>query len=585
MMRIALAEKKIKKRYQINEPARDITEYRQAEEKLKQTLSLLRSTLQSTADGILVVADNGRIVDFNEQFAKFWDIPTTILDLRDDEMAIDFVLDQLKNPEQFIAKVREVCAHPEATSFDVLEFKDGRIFERYSQPQRIDGNPVGRVWSFRDVTERVKAEQALRSSEEKFRAITTTAADAIILMDDKGKISYWNPSAARIFGFSAEEAMGRDLHLLLAPEHNHEAYKGGFSDFTKTGLGPVVGRTVELMATKKDGTEFPMEISTSAMNLGEHWHALGIIRDITARKQADEALRKSEQYLSAIIENEPECVKLLSRDGSLIMMNPAGLAMIEADSIERVKGQDVCSLVAAPYRDAFRKVIEDIFAGRNSKMEFEAVGLKGRKLWLATHAVPLRDETGNIIALLGITRDMTAWKTAEEELRRAHDGLEEKVKVRTEVLKKLNEQMEVKSRSLEELNSALKVLLAQRGKDKKEFEKRILSNIRELILPIVEELKKSTIDPKYESYLNILESNLLEITGPFSMELSSEYVNLTPVEIKVANFIKQGKRAKEIAEILNISTATVNSHRNHIRKKLGLISKKTNLTSYLNSIK
>src|SRR5208337_4263147 len=120
-----------------------------------------------------------------------------------------------------------------------------------------------------------------------------------------------------------------------------------------------------------------------------------------------------------------------SRDGSLIMMNPAGLAMIEADSIERVKGQDVCSLVAAPYRDAFRKVIEDIFAGRNSKMEFEAVGLKGRKLWLATHAVPLRDETGNIIALLGITRDMTAWKTAEEELRRAHDGLEEKVKVRT----------------------------------------------------------------------------------------------------------------------------------------------------------
>ena len=580
-----MAEKKIKKRYQINEPARDITEYRQAEEKLKQTLSLLRSTLQSTADGILVVADNGRIVDFNEQFAKFWDIPTTILDLRDDEMAIDFVLDQLKNPEQFIAKVREVCAHPEATSFDVLEFKDGRIFERYSQPQRIDGNPVGRVWSFRDVTERVKAEQALRSSEEKFRAITTTAADAIILMDDKGKISYWNPSAARIFGFSAEEAMGRDLHLLLAPEHNHEAYKGGFSDFTKTGLGPVVGRTVELMATKKDGTEFPMEISTSAMNLGEHWHALGIIRDITARKQADEALRKSEQYLSAIIENEPECVKLLSRDGSLIMMNPAGLAMIEADSIERVKGQDVCSLVAAPYRDAFRKVIEDIFAGRNSKMEFEAVGLKGRKLWLATHAVPLRDETGNIIALLGITRDMTAWKTAEEELRRAHDGLEEKVKVRTEVLKKLNEQMEVKSRSLEELNSALKVLLAQRGKDKKEFEKRILSNIRELILPIVEELKKSTIDPKYESYLNILESNLLEITGPFSMELSSEYVNLTPVEIKVANFIKQGKRAKEIAEILNISTATVNSHRNHIRKKLGLISKKTNLTSYLNSIK
>ena len=148
---------------------RDITERRRAEADLRGTLSLLTATLESTADGILVVDQAGKIVSLNRKFSDMWRIPESILASRDDDQAIGFVLSQLKDPEAFLAKVRELYAQPDAQSFDVLEFKDGRVFERYSMPQRIDGRSVGRVWSFRDVTERRRAETALLESELQLR--------------------------------------------------------------------------------------------------------------------------------------------------------------------------------------------------------------------------------------------------------------------------------------------------------------------------------------------------------------------------------------------------------------------------------
>ena len=143
-----------------------IDELRLQQIQLEKTVSLLRGTLESTADGILVVNNEGKIESFNQRFIELWGIPESIMASRDDDLALAFVLDQLKSPDEFLSKVRKLYSDPDAESFDVLEFKDGRFFERYSRPQKIGEKSVGRVWSFRDITKRQRAEEALRRTAD-----------------------------------------------------------------------------------------------------------------------------------------------------------------------------------------------------------------------------------------------------------------------------------------------------------------------------------------------------------------------------------------------------------------------------------
>jgi diguanylate cyclase (GGDEF)-like protein/PAS domain S-box-containing protein len=140
---------------------RNITVLKRTEEELKRGLSLLQSTLESTADGILVVDNQGRIVSFNQRFPHMWRIPKEIMASRDDALVRDYVLDQLADPQRYLEKIRELYAAPTAESHDELHFRDGRVFERYSMPQMLDGVPVGRVWSFRNITMRHQAEERL----------------------------------------------------------------------------------------------------------------------------------------------------------------------------------------------------------------------------------------------------------------------------------------------------------------------------------------------------------------------------------------------------------------------------------------
>ena len=130
-------------------------------EELQQTLSLLNATIESTRDGLLVVDLTGKITSFNNKFIDMWHIPSHIVDSRDDSAALSFVLDQIEDPSGFKNKVHELYAQPDAESYDVLQFKDGRTFERYSRPQRIEEKIIGRVWSFRDITMQKRADEQI----------------------------------------------------------------------------------------------------------------------------------------------------------------------------------------------------------------------------------------------------------------------------------------------------------------------------------------------------------------------------------------------------------------------------------------
>lgn len=145
---------------------RDITSMRATEHSLHESVSMLRATLDSTADGILAVDSSGGIANFNARFTEMWRLPQHILNSRSDRLVLEFVMDQLVEPQAFLDKVADLYAEPEAESADVLKFKDGRIFERYSRPERLDGKCVGRVWSFRDVTDRIEAIEELRKHTE-----------------------------------------------------------------------------------------------------------------------------------------------------------------------------------------------------------------------------------------------------------------------------------------------------------------------------------------------------------------------------------------------------------------------------------
>ena len=187
----------------------DITERYRGEQERHQALSLLEATLESTADGLLVVNLDGRIVRFNERFATLWRIPGDILSSGDDDRAIGFVLSQLEDPDLFLAKVRKLYATPDVESFDTLRFKDGRVFERYSMPQRLDGEIIGRVWSFRDVTDRERAaeEQRLAMEREASIAANLDAALFTCALDAEGNMArydYLSRGAEALYGLPRE---------------------------------------------------------------------------------------------------------------------------------------------------------------------------------------------------------------------------------------------------------------------------------------------------------------------------------------------------------------------------------------------
>jgi len=268
--------------------AHDITERKLSERALQKSEASLQSILSSTADGILAVDNQGKVIQTNDRFTNLWHIPKTILESSDNEVLLKFVLDQLVNPEEFLQEVKRLYSTDELTN-DTLTFKDGRFFERRSAPLIVKGEMKGRVWSFSDVTSRRQAEEQLKLLKHSI----DIHYDGAYWMDTDNKFFYVNDTGCKALGYTKEELIGKTVKE-VNPQATDEVMKHVWDCLRKNGF-----YSHESLHHRKDGSKFPVEVVSTYVNFGGSEYNCGFARDITDRKQAEKALIEN-QRLSAI---------------------------------------------------------------------------------------------------------------------------------------------------------------------------------------------------------------------------------------------------------------------------------------------
>ena len=443
--------------------------HKQVEESLRESEERFRRMADNIQDG-LGIFENDRIVYVNQRLCEITGYSEEeLLKLNPLEIIEPEQKDEVQgNYEQY----KQAGFVPRQVEYKIVR-KDGakRIILARHSVSSINNKILGYYDVFTDITEQKKVEEALKESEERFRVVAQSATDAIILVDSEERIIFWNQSAQQLYGYEEKEILGQPATNLLA-KSRREVESNKFDNFLSRGKSPLIGKTIESIGLKKDGTEFPTETSFSVGLTGKQTFYCGITRDITERKEYEERLKDLNKALE-----------------------------------QRVKERTV---------------------------ELEKVN---------------------------------------EELKR-----EVSEHVKTE------EELKAKKNTLEELNTALRILLNKRDQDRKELTQNVVYNVKELVLPNVEKLMEISLDQQQREYLKIIDSNLKDITSPFGRTLSLSFLKLTPREIHIANLIREGKTTKEIAELMHLSARTIDFHRDNIRKKLDLKSKKANLRSHLLAI-
>lgn len=240
-------------------------------------------------------------------------------------------------------------------------------------------------------------------------AINNTS-DAVYWVKKDGSFLELNNAACEILGYNYSELMKLKVQD-IDPDYNYEVWPKHWEE-----LKEKKSMTFNSSHMRKDGTIVPTEVNANYIFYNGDEINCAFVRDITERKLAEEKLVSTKNHLKAILDTDPECIKLLNKEMILLDMNPAGLEMIGADNLNQVLGKSVLSIVKKEYKNAYKKQTDDVFEGKSGVIDFEIVGLKGEHKWLETHSVPMKDSSGNIISLLAITRDISERKKNEEKV-------------------------------------------------------------------------------------------------------------------------------------------------------------------------
>jgi len=296
---------------------------------------------------------------------------------------------------------------------------EAEIFRRAQQIQEVNNQLQ------KELDARKQAEQALRESEERFRAVAESATDAIVAADKSGHITYFNQGAERIFGYAARDVISRPLTLLM-PQRFHDAHRQGLARFLTTGEARVVGRTVELVGQRKDGTEFPLELSLASWKARGDTFFTGILRDITERKRAEELLRASEERFHLMVKHvEDYAIFMLDAEGRVATWNAGA---------ERIKGYRADEIIGRHFACFYTP--DDVRAGKPERLLQEAVSRgrcedeawrvrkDGSAFWANAVITALRDPHGTLLGFTKVTRDITERTRLEQEIQQHSVALE-----------------------------------------------------------------------------------------------------------------------------------------------------------------
>ena len=388
------------------------------------TLSAVNATLEATADGILLIDAEGRIANFNRQYARIWGLTEPEEMKKDRERLKAHVVAQAKNSEGLAAKIEELAAHPERESCEVWELKDGRFLEAFSRPQRIGDRICGRVWSIRDITERRRAQEELRRSREEFKDLFDNAAVGFHEVDAEGRLVRINNTELKMLGYSAEELLGQFVwKISMEEETSRRAALAKLAGEAPPPQGFV--RTFR----RKDGSGFPVLISDRLLK-GAGGRIIGIraaVQDITERKRDEEALASEQGMLNRLISAIPDVVYFKDRESRFIRINEGFARRFGLGDPSAAVGKTDFDLFGSEHASqAFADEQRIIATGQAIIDTEEREDWKdGRVTWVSSTKMPLLDKNGRIIGIMGLSRDITERKRAEESLRLLGSALEQ----------------------------------------------------------------------------------------------------------------------------------------------------------------
>ncbi len=399
-----------------------------------------------------------------------------------------------------------------------------------------------------------KIEAALREKDERYRLLVDNVITPIIYFDLDGNVLLLNNVGANILRGKVDDFIGKSISEVI-PKFAGTAMER-IRQIKEKGQGSEHEDYVELAG---GGRKWFLTTVQPVKDAEGNINAVQMLSvDITERKRAEQALRESEEKARALLNATTDMAVLMDRKGVMLAINTAGAEKL-GKTVDELVGTCAYDYFSPELAESRKAVIDEVIrTGKPLRNEDEDKGT-----FLDQNIYPMFDEQGKVKGVAVFLLDVTQRRRVEQELRER------------------KKELETKTVDLEEMNTALRVLLKKREEDKTLLEEKVLFSVKDLIMPYMEELNQRITDSRQKSLLAILESNLYDIVSPFMDSRSIKVYQLTPTEIRVANLVKQGETSKEIAEIMHLATSTIDSHRDSIRRKLGIANKKINLRSYL----